>query len=96
MVADRTPTAAQPVPAAEPEVAPWVAPALLLSILMLGFDLVALIPLGEWMAEYGIGLVCTAYLLHVLASTALAVWTVIRLPLLHLDTDHGSGERFEN
>ncbi|MBC7302687.1 MAG: hypothetical protein H5T78_17290 [Nocardia sp.] len=72
---------------ATPEPPSWVAPALLLSILMLGLDLVALSPLGAWMRDYGIGLVCSVYLVHVLASTALAAWTVNRLPVLALDTD---------
>ncbi|MEV0335656.1 hypothetical protein [Nocardia sp. NPDC050717] len=66
---------------------PWTAPALLLSILMLGADLVALIPLGEWMTDYGIIPVCTVYLLHVLLTMALAAWTVIRLPARYLDID---------
>ncbi len=66
---------------------PWTAPALLLSILMLGADLVALIPLGEWMTDYGIIPVCAAYLLHVLFTMALAAWTVIRLPARYLDID---------
>ncbi|MFE1591373.1 hypothetical protein [Nocardia sp. NPDC058705] len=72
---------------AAPEPPSWAAPALLLSILMLGLDLVALIPLGAWMRDYGIGLVCSIYLVHVLASTALAAWTVTQLPVLALDTD---------
>ncbi|MFD6454741.1 hypothetical protein ACFWF3_28560 [Nocardia sp. NPDC060220] len=67
--------------AAEPPAPSWAAPALLLSLLMLGLDLVALIPLGAWMRDYGIGLVCTIYLLHVLASTAVAAWTVSQFPL---------------
>ncbi|MFE5476070.1 MULTISPECIES: hypothetical protein [unclassified Nocardia] len=67
--------------AAEPAAPSWAAPALLLSLLMLGLDLVALIPLGAWMRDYGIGLVCTIYLLHVLASTAVAAWTVSQFPL---------------
>ncbi|MGW6121138.1 hypothetical protein ACWFRF_19015 [Nocardia sp. NPDC055165] len=67
--------------ATEPAAPSWAAPALLLSLLMLGLDLVALIPLGAWMRDYGIGLVCTIYLLHVLASTAVAAWTVSQFPL---------------
>ncbi|WP_280346494.1 hypothetical protein [Nocardia neocaledoniensis] len=66
---------------------PWAAPALLLSILMLGADLVALIPLGEWMTDYGIIPVCTVYLVHVLSTMALAAWTVTRLPARYLDID---------
>ncbi|MFC9472182.1 hypothetical protein ACFTS5_08315 [Nocardia sp. NPDC056952] len=66
---------------AEPAPPSWAAPALLLSLLMLGLDLVALIPLGAWMRDYGIGLVCTIYLIHVLASTAVAAWTVSQFPL---------------
>ncbi|MGY0499202.1 hypothetical protein ACWZHB_11960 [Nocardia sp. FBN12] len=85
-----SPLAPTPVESERP-IAPappsWAAPALLLSILMLGLDLVALIPLGAWMRDYGIGPVCSAYLVHVLASTALAAWTVSRLPILALDTD---------
>lgn len=77
--AETPPGTAEPVPA-------WAPPALLLALLMLAADLVALIPLGQWMAEYGIVPVCTAYLLHVLAATALAVWAVIRVPALHLDS----------
>ncbi|MFD6399287.1 hypothetical protein [Nocardia sp. NPDC060249] len=65
----------------EPVPPSWAAPALLLSLLMLGLDLVALIPLGAWMRDYGIGLVCTIYLIHVLASTAMAAWTVSQFPL---------------
>lgn len=71
---------------AEPGPPSWAAPALLLSLLMLGLDLVALIPLGAWMRDYGIGLVGTIYLLHVLASTAVAAWTVSQFPL-QLDID---------
>ncbi|WP_410873086.1 hypothetical protein [Nocardia sp. A7] len=83
-----TPTAPAPTErSAVPEPPSWAAPALLLSILMLGIDLVALIPLGAWMRDYGIGLVCSVYLVHVLASTALAAWTVSRMPMLALDTD---------
>ncbi|MFD3704461.1 hypothetical protein ACFWUP_15070 [Nocardia sp. NPDC058658] len=81
------PPAAENQGLAAPEPPTWAAPALLLSILMLGLDLVALIPLGAWMRDYGIGLVCSVYLVHVLASTALAAWTVTRLPVLALDTD---------
>lgn len=80
-------TASAPAPTVSPESPSWAAPALLVSILMLGLDLVALIPLGAWMRDYGIGLVCSVYLVHVLASTALAAWTVSRLPVLALDTD---------
>ncbi|WP_446222489.1 hypothetical protein ACTWPB_22145 [Nocardia sp. IBHARD005] len=71
---------------AEPGPPSWAAPALLFSMLMLGLDLVALIPLGAWMRDYGIGLVGTVYLLHVLASTAVAAWTVSQFPL-HLDIE---------
>ncbi|WP_278262507.1 hypothetical protein [Nocardia sp. AG03] len=71
--------------ATEAPVPAWAGPGLLLALLMLAADLVALIPLGQWMAEYGIVPVCAIYLLHVLAATALAVWTVIRIPTLHLD-----------
>ncbi|MFG1772049.1 hypothetical protein ACGFIX_20930 [Nocardia salmonicida] len=67
---------------AEPGPPSWAAPALLLSILMLGLDLVALIPLGSWMRDYGIGLIGTIYLIHVLASTAVAAWTLSWFPLL--------------
>ncbi|WP_132369827.1 hypothetical protein [Nocardia alba] len=66
---------------AEPGPPAWAAPALLFSLLMLGFDLVALIPLGAWMRDYGIGLVSTIYLLHVLGSTAVAAWTMSLFPL---------------
>ncbi|MFD4439372.1 hypothetical protein ACFWPK_06285 [Nocardia sp. NPDC058519] len=73
---------------AEPGPPSWAAPALLFSMLMLGLDLVALIPLGAWMRDYGIGLVGSIYLLHVLASTAVAAWTVSQFPLqLDLEPD---------
>lgn len=62
--------------------APWTAPLLLLSLLMLGVDIVALIPLGDWMTSFGIVLVSGIYLTHVLLSTGLAAWTVTRLPIL--------------
>ncbi len=81
------PTSCESEPPVVPEPPAWAAPALLGSILMLGLDLVVLIPLGAWMRDYGIGLVCSVYLLHVLASTGLAAWTVSRLPILALDTD---------
>ncbi|MFI8977389.1 hypothetical protein ACIGO9_31235 [Nocardia asteroides] len=63
----------------EGKVPPWVPPALLMSVLMLGTDVVVLVPLGEWMAEYGVVLVGTPYLIHVLASTALAMRSVAGL-----------------
>lgn len=70
-----------PDSSAEPGPPSWAAPALLFSLLMLGLDLVILIPLGAWMRDYGIGLVCTIYLFHVLASTAMAAWTMSQFPL---------------
>ncbi|WP_336082790.1 hypothetical protein [Nocardia sp. SSK8] len=91
MVTDIAPALADTAAPAEPDastapVAPsWAAPALLIAVLMLGADFLALIPLGHWMAEFGIVPVCTVYLVHVLGSTALAVWTVIRMPVLDLD-----------
>ncbi|MGW5309689.1 hypothetical protein [Nocardia thailandica] len=66
---------------------PSTAPLLLLSLLMLGVDVVALIPLGSWMTRYGIVLVSGLYLVHVLFSTALASWTVIRLSILPIDPE---------
>ena len=79
---DAPPTQATADAPAEPGPPSWAAPALLLSVLMLGLDLLALIPLGAWMRDYGIGLIGTIYLIHVLASTAVAAWTLSWVPLL--------------
>ncbi|MGW6729608.1 hypothetical protein ACWF9G_27215 [Nocardia sp. NPDC055029] len=58
---------------------PLAGPSLLLSGLMLGVDAVLLLPLGEWMRDYGIVVVSATYLLHVLGSTALGVWAASHL-----------------
>ncbi|WP_043661652.1 hypothetical protein [Nocardia thailandica] len=44
----------------------WRALVAFLALVMADGDLVALVPLGSWMAAYGIVPVCSAYLLHVL------------------------------
>ncbi|GGK62096.1 hypothetical protein [Nocardia camponoti] len=60
----------------------WAPPLLLLALLNLSFDLVALIPLGDWMTDHGILTVSAIYFLHVLSGTALACWTVAQVRLI--------------
>ncbi|MFI5500741.1 hypothetical protein ACIA5E_16910 [Nocardia asteroides] len=89
MVTDPSSDIPAPDPAAVPDPPGWAAPALLLALLMLGVDIVALIPLGGWMRDYGIGPVCAIYLIHVLASTGLAAWTIGKLHVFEWDADAG-------
>ncbi|MFE3542927.1 hypothetical protein ACFXK0_08155 [Nocardia sp. NPDC059177] len=77
---------APPDTAAADTTPPWAGPVLLASVLMFGFDLIALISLGDWMIRYGVVLVGGLYLAHVLACTGLAVWAVTRVAFFRILT----------